>query len=151
MKPTYCPGGGFPFRLQSLLFRLHKRPADVERDTGGKVKADTVSGWLKARHFPERYAFCAFLRHYAITSEEARELLYGPKGGRDQRRLQRKDRDERLIGSLWTLLDRVEASLNILSEDEVALISARLQVTHKRLQERRPSPSEKKSNQVVGR
>lgn len=118
MKPTFQPGTGFPGRLQNHLYRINKRPADVERDTSG-----TVRGWLKGRHFPEKHSYLQFCRTYRIDAPAAQELLYGPSGRRDPERMERRTPVARPLtqheASLAALEDRMEA---LTSDQRQALI-----------------------------
>jgi hypothetical protein len=141
MKACYCPGAGFPSRLQSLLFRLNKRPADVERQTEGVVKADTLGNWLAGKHYPEKHGFLQFCRACGVNSRAARDLLAGPEENRDKQRLQRKCREERLLERLYASLEQVENRAGDLTDEQTDDLCQRLMNIQMRLQQSAPEPA----------
>lgn len=127
MKAVFRPGSHFPSRLQHLLLDLDKRPADVERETDGAVKADTIRNWLAGRHFPEKYGFLRFCRRYGLSHNAARDLLLGAEDQRDTSYLNRKTDREMLLEGLFRRLELVERCADQLSAVEAERVCQRLE------------------------
>lgn len=124
-RATFRPGAGFPARFQRLLTERNLRLADLQRMTENQVNADTIGGWLKRKHLPEKHAFLLVATALNLKRAEVRDLLRT----QNEPLLVRLDKHGRLLSRLAETLEEVESILPALSPEQRYRVKERVLAT----------------------